>query len=503
MKRQCTLIFPEPLFRKLMGHLFPGDYGEHGAVIAAGLVSHGDEHRLLARELFIAREGIDYVAATRGHRALTAQFIHRCITYCRDHRLVYLAVHNHGGFDSVGFSRVDISSHERGYPALLDIVRGMPVGALVFAENAVEGDIWFPGGRRSALRRATVLGWHRRHLFHAPQPGVGVDNAEFYHRQVLLFGREGQAELSRTKVGVLGLGGVGSLVSEYLARLGVGHLVLVDPDRISDSNFSRVVGSTTEDLAQSTLKVNIAARVARKANPSIKLDLIPDDISKSSVASRLIDCDYLILAADSMRARLVFNAMVHQYFIPGVQLGAKVNHEPSSGQVLAAFSVLRRVLPGDGCLWCNHLVDATGIAKEWKSDSEREDQNYGVISPNPSVITMNAVAAAHAVNDFMFTFLGLRGTTAEHLLYERFDHLRNRHEYVQPRRDSDCPECSVTKGSRFGMGDAARLPCSPEGGHIGEDPLRPRPSAWKRVMTLRRVVRAWIARVMNFGLRHS
>lgn len=499
MTRLCTLILPEMLFRKLMGHLFPGDYGEHGAVIAAGLVSYGDEHRLLARELFIAREGIDYVAGTRGHRALTAQFIHRCITYCRDNRLVYLAVHNHGGFDSVGFSRVDMSSHERGYPALLDIARGMPVGALVFAENAVEGDIWFPGGRRSALRRATVLGWHRRHLFHAPQPGAGIDSVKFYHRQVLLFGREGQAELSRTKVGVLGLGGVGSLVSECLARLGVGHLVLVDPDRISDSNFSRVVGSTTEDLARTTLKVDIAARVAREASPSIRLDLIPDDISMSSVASRLTDCDYLVLAADSMRARLVFNALVHQYFIPGVQLGAKVNHEPGSGQVLAAFSVLRRVLPGEGCLWCNHLVDATGIAKEWKSDSEREGQNYGVISPNPSVITMNAVAAAHAVNDFMFTFLGLRVNAAEHLLYERFDHLRNRHEYVQPRRDSDCPECSATKGSRFGMGNSARLPCSPEGKPSEEAPLQHRFSLRARMLALLSKVRGWIAKGLKPG----
>src|SRR2546426_8316636 len=107
MKRDCILIIPGPLLQRLMQHLFPGDYGEHGAVIAAGLVRDGEEYRLLARELFIAREGIDYVPGTRGYRALTAQFIHRCITYCRDNRLVYLAVHNHGGSDSVAFSRVD------------------------------------------------------------------------------------------------------------------------------------------------------------------------------------------------------------------------------------------------------------------------------------------------------------------------------------------------------------------------------------------------------------
>ena len=460
MKRDCAVIIPGSLFQKLMGHLFPGDFDEHGAIITAGFAKHGGEYRLFARELFIAREGIDYVAGTRGYRALTAQFIHRCITYCRDNRLVYLAVHNHGGSDSVAFSTVDFASHKRGYPALLDIARGMPVGALVFAENAAEADIWFPDGRRSSLRQVIVLGQRRRRLFHSPQRATAVHEERLYQRQVLLFGHEGQIDLERAKVAVIGLGGVGSLANEYLARLGVGHLVLVDPDRISESNFSRVIGSNVEDLASGAFKVDIAARVARQANPTIRLDIITDDIAKSRVASDLIGCDYLVLAADSMRARLVFNAIVQQYFIPGVQLGAKVNHDPMTGQVLAAFSVMRRVLPGEGCLWCNHLVDAATLAKEWKSDEERKEQNYGVALANPSVITLNSIAAAHAINDFMFTFLGLREADSGYMLYERFDHLKNRHEYIQPRWDTDCPECSATKGSRFGMGDASRLPCS-------------------------------------------
>ncbi|MEJ8631813.1 hypothetical protein P0F65_22600 [Sphingomonas sp. I4] len=76
---------------------------------------------------------------------LLARFIAQQARLCRDEKLVYLAVHNHGGKDSVAFSSVDIESHERGFPALLDLVEGMPVGSLVFAPNAVAGDIWFPG----------------------------------------------------------------------------------------------------------------------------------------------------------------------------------------------------------------------------------------------------------------------------------------------------------------------------------------------------------------------
>jgi tRNA A37 threonylcarbamoyladenosine dehydratase len=57
-----------------------------------------------------------------------------------------------------------------------------------------------------------------------------------------VFGDRGQALLAAQKVGVIGAGGAGSLVVEYLARLGVGHLVVVDPERIETTNLPRVVG---------------------------------------------------------------------------------------------------------------------------------------------------------------------------------------------------------------------------------------------------------------------
>lgn len=464
MNRDCTLYMPGLLYADLKKHLFPGDYDEHGAVIVAGLSETASGHRLLARELFLVRDGKDYVESKRGFRALSARFISRVITYCRDKHLVYLAVHNHGGTDRVNFSDVDYASHERGYPALLDIARGMPVGALVFAERAVEADIWFRSGVRSALRQAVVFGSSIQHLWANPARDPAIRSVaggeDFYHRQILLFGRAGQARFAAARVGIIGLGGIGSLVNEYVARLGVGHLVLVDPDRISESNFSRVVGATVEDLARKVLKVDIGARVARHANPAATLEVHAMDFAREDVAKRLVDCDYIFLAADSMRARLVFNAIVHQYYVPGVQLGAKVLFAESTGALEAAFSVIRRVRPGRGCLLCNQLINPAKLADEWKTDAEREDQHYGTRTPNPSVISLNAVSAAHGVNDFVFSFLGLRQTSYVDALYERYDYLSGKHESIEPRRDETCLECSRTEGSRFGMGDALRLPCS-------------------------------------------
>src|SRR5581483_5935397 len=218
-----TLTIDEPLFRKLHEHLFPGDGDEHGAVIAAGIAETESGYRLLAREVFLARDGVDYVPGQRGYRALTAQFVAEASHYCAEENLCYLAVHCHRGSDEVDFSGDDMRSHERGYPALLDITRGGPVGALVFAQNAIAGDIWTKRGRYQ-LEYATIVGTKIRKLY--PRRSLNSKTADaIYDRNTRLFGDAGQEILKNLKIGIVGLGGGGSLLNEWLARLGVGHIV--------------------------------------------------------------------------------------------------------------------------------------------------------------------------------------------------------------------------------------------------------------------------------------
>jgi hypothetical protein len=172
--------------------------------------------------VFLAEDGVDYVPGTRGYRRLEPHFVRDQILACRDAELAYLAVHNHGGIGSVGFSDDDFGSHERGYPALLDIGRGVPVGALVLAEEAIAGDLWLPGGERLALDHAKVIG--RRVTRYGPGAGRrSAPAAARFDRQARLFGDAGQAILKDLRVGIIGCGGVGMLLVEYLSRLGVGH----------------------------------------------------------------------------------------------------------------------------------------------------------------------------------------------------------------------------------------------------------------------------------------
>lgn len=477
MKEEWTLEFSASDYSVLHAHLFPGDHDEHGAVLAASMsMSAGGRNRLLVRRIFLAKDGVDFVESTRGYRKLRAQFVRDSIRKCIDEKLVYLAVHNHGGSDCVAFSHDDLASHERGYPALQDLSSGLPVGGVVFANNAVAGDIWLPDGRRVALDRGVVIGRARRVLRPKPQRSATHVDPE-YDRQARMFGAQGQALLKEAKVAIVGLGGVGSHIAEYLGRLGVGKFVLIDPDRLEWSNLSRVLGSRRldafpriaggvdlpkwlVDLANRLHrhKVSIARRNILRANPSADIRLIKQDVCTMEAAQSLLDCDYIFLAADSMRARLLCNAVVHQHFIPCVQVGSKIQVD-SAGHVSDVFSIVRPVFPGTGCLWCNQVINPAKLQDESLSDDARRAQNYGVgeDAPAPSVVTLNAVGASRAVNDFLMYMTGLAKDSAD-VEYVRFDARCGNVVPVRPRRDPDCPECSGRVYSRFGMGDHVGLP---------------------------------------------
>jgi ThiF family len=476
INKPWRLILPQQIYSRLHRHLFPGDGDEHGAVIVAGIAESKQGVSLLARDLHLAVDGVDYVPGKRGYRMLKSGFIADRIAHCAAERLVYLAIHNHGGRDHVAFSGDDLRSHERGYPALLDISKGMPVGALVFAENAIAGSIWLTGGRRLELAGASVVGHNLKLLRPAPPPRP-PGRSPLYDRQARLFGDAGQEVLGRAKVGIIGLGGAGSLLAEYLGRLGVGNFVLADPDRVALSNLPRLTGATLRDafswfaantkpawmrrlaLRFAKTKVALARRNILRANPRAKIDAILGDFLEAEIASRFIDCDYLFLAADSMRARLLFNAVVHQYLIPGVQVGAKVQVDKTTGEVVDVFSVVRPVTSESGCLLCNRLINSAKLQEESISEAERKGQRY-VDEPEviaPSVITLNAVAVSHASDDFLFYMTGLRDPNAP-MAYMRFQPLSRQVWLDEPRQSVGCSECGTGSKSRLARGDARRLP---------------------------------------------
>ena len=476
---EFDLVLPAALKKDLFSHLFPGDGEEHGAVLSAGVVDTDRGLRLLARDFFAAADGEHYVPGRRGHRMLTPQFVNECIRYCRDEHLAYLAVHNHPGMDDVRFSGVDLESHERGYPALLDIAQGRPVGAIVFANRAAAGDLWLSGNYRLPLRECRVVGRTIDRLYPSPPP-VDVRGEPIYDRQVRLFADAGQTLLRDSKVGIIGAGGVGSIVINYLAHLGVGHMLVADPDFVDPTNLPRLLGAIPSDAypelrerrrwlrrlfnrksstAGPTKKVDVMRRVVESVNNRIIYEGIDGDIVNDAVAQRYRDCDFIFLAADLHTARYVFNSLVHQFLIPGIQIGSKIEIDMATDDVLDIRSNVRPVGPDFGCLDCAKLINGYRLQEEAMSKEARARQQYVPGEPAASVVTLNAIGASIATNDFMLAWTGLtKGFLSNQEYYLHYYPRTQRLTALKPLRDNSCEECGSGSGSRLARGDSRRLP---------------------------------------------
>lgn len=462
----------------LRAHLFPGDHDEHGAVLLCGIARSGRSTRLLARDVSLAQDGVDYVPGIRGYRHLSGEFVTHQVRRAKDLGLAYLAVHNHGGTTSVDFSGPDMESHERHYPTLRDLAR-QPVGGLVMASQAVAGDLWMPDGTRATLDRTVIVGAGRTVLTSTPSRTRPEMEAR-YGRQALVFGEAGQGILRDAKVAIIGAGGVGMLLVQACSRLGVGHLVVVDPERVDPTNLPRLPEATRLDAMElldrdgvptalrrlarrmARHKVAVATRIARRASPSIRVESIVGDIADDDVARRVTDCDFIILAADSMLARSVVNQIAYQYLIPTLQVGSKVVLDVANGDVLDVFSVVRTLGTVAGCLSCNGLIDFSRLADESLGDPVQLANQRYVDDPDvhvPSVITLNAMGAGWAANDFMHFMVGLdRPGEGFRILRTSPRPASGPHVVIQEAdQNPDCPVCSHSDHSSARRGDGTEL----------------------------------------------
>ncbi|MCT9004600.1 ThiF family adenylyltransferase [Streptomyces rhizosphaerihabitans] len=442
----ASLTIPARLWRQLTAHLFPGDRAAHSAVLLAGWTDGPRGLRLLARELILARDHIDYGRGTFGHHALSAAFVRDNILRARDEHLAYIAVHNHGGSTRVEFSPTDLASHERGYPALTQI-SNTPVCGLVLTPQAAAGDLWNPDGTRTDLAEVVIPANNLLRLRPQPATACTPDTSHAsYDRQVRIFGDLGQRTFQAMKVAVIGLGGVGNLITEYLARLGVGHLVLIDDDLVDETNLPRLSGATADDVGHP--KTALASRLARQAQPNIALTVLTERVEQPHVQTELRQCDWLFLAADGAAARHFTNAAVHQHLVPATQAGVKI--PVRDGTVGQIHAVTRLLLPGTGCLWCDGLINPTDLAIDMHTPADRAAAQYVPGMPAASVLPLNALTAAEAVSHFMHAVSCLHDDDLDHANILHRPRTRTR-DLMNSSTKPDCRWCGPQE--QFALGD--------------------------------------------------
>ena len=165
---------------------------------------------------------------------------------------------------------------------------------------------------------------------------------EFYSRQEIMneLGQKGQQKLAGSKVAVVGVGGLGTVSSLYLALAGVGYIRLIDQDTVETHNLHRQILYDTDDLHYP--KTEVAAKRLEKLNPLINVEAVPENVNASNVERLLQGVDCIVDGLDNMATRYLVNRACVKLKIPYV-FGAAIGIEGN----LSVFSP-----PETGCLEC-------------------------------------------------------------------------------------------------------------------------------------------------------
>jgi len=164
----------------------------------------------------------------------------------------------------------------------------------------------------------------------------------FYSRQMMMeeIGVAGQEKLGKSKVAVVGVGGLGSVASLYLALAGVGYLRVIDQDTVELHNLHRQILFSPEDIQKP--KAQVAAKRLSTQNPSIQVEGIVAKLNSDNVESLLKGVDVVVDCLDNFPSRYHVNGACVKLHIPYV-FGAVMGLEGN----LSVFNP-----PETGCLEC-------------------------------------------------------------------------------------------------------------------------------------------------------
>ncbi|HKK16575.1 MAG TPA: molybdopterin-synthase adenylyltransferase MoeB [Gammaproteobacteria bacterium] len=238
-----------------------------------------------------------------------------------------------------------------------------------------------------------------------------------YSRQMMLpeIDAAGQQRLLEARVLIIGVGGLGSAVSMYLAASGVGHLTLVDYDKVDLSNLQRQIVHTTDRIGE--LKVESARKTLAALNPDVEIQTLAVKPDEQQLQEQVAASDVVVDASDNFNTRFAINAACMHNRVPLVS-GAAIRFE-------AQVSVFNPRNPDCPCYHCLYGEQAS---------TEQSCTANGVIAPLLGIIgSMQAC-------ETMKLIMGIGDTLEGRLLL--LDVMHMEWQIARLPKDPSCPVCS-------------------------------------------------------------
>lgn len=451
MPREYTAAMTESIDSVLRGHLIRED-GQEDLTFALWSPSVGaDRLTALVHEVILPQEGDREV---HGNVSFHQQYFERVCRLAVAERLGIAFLHSHPYPGWQGMSPDDVIA-ERRIAGPAGALTSLPlVGLTIGSDGTWSARMWeHTGGRSYGRHWCTVVRVVGSGLSVSyadeilPRPIFG----ELFRRTVTVWGSEAHGDLARLRVGIVGLGSVGALVAEMLARMGLTRFTLIDFDRVKPHNLDRLVAATLQDIDRLKVEVALDRITAVATARAVDVRAVPFSVVEEDGYRAALDCDVIFCCVDRPRGRHVLNHLAYGHLIPVIDGGIAVRFKTRRFSGVDWQSQTASV--GRPCLECLETYDQADVSTE--AAGMLDDPSYLRGLPpdhrfkrNENVFPFAANLASLEVMQFIALVTGAAGITDFGV--QRFRYLPGIMEQLPARKCKPWCDCTtlVAQGDR-------------------------------------------------------
>lgn len=364
MHREWNVAMSTGVHTQLAQHLIRND-GQEDLVFALWNPSSGAQRdtALLTSVLFpLAGE-----REIHGNVSFLPSFFERACGTAMHQAMGVAFLHSHPFPGWQGMSHDDVQAERKMAGAVLSLTGFPLVGLTIGSDEVWSARVWLHDGRnernheRQWCSAVRVSGEELQVDFAnelRPRPAF----RDMFRRTLAMWGPENHARLARIRIGIVGLGSVGSLVAETLARMGCQDFVLIDFDKVEQHNLDRLVTATEGDIGRR--KVDVARQRVEDVRTAehVTVRAVPCSVAEEGGYRAALDCDVIFSCVDRPRARHILNHFAYAHLIPVIDGGIVARFR--DGVFSGADWQVQTASPERPCLECLGTYDPSDVSTE-------------------------------------------------------------------------------------------------------------------------------------------
>jgi molybdopterin/thiamine biosynthesis adenylyltransferase len=354
MKKKYSVVMPGEINSRLLQHLIRDDKQEDLCFALYNPCSGLERYTAIIDEIIFPEEGDRQI---HGNVSFNPCYYERVLKLAKQSNKGVAFLHSHPGPGYQGMSNDDIKAETQMAGAVKSVTGQPLLGLTTGSDGTWCARFWF---RTKRPKRKYKKQWCESVRVFSNQfkmyfnddllkPSI---NEDALMRTISAWGRKTQGDISRIKVGIVGLGSVGSIVAECLARTGFAHFTLIDFDLFEEKNRDRCMNVKRKHVGKR--KIDVIAQAIKENGTAQRINVrkFPDSIYDEEAFKAALDCDVLFSCVDRPHPRQILNFIAYAYMIPVIDGGILVRTNKSNTKLIGADWKVQTVGYDRPCLEC-------------------------------------------------------------------------------------------------------------------------------------------------------